>query len=478
MTLSLSSCLLGPNYEPPPTPVPECWSYDPGPLSPLEEPCIEWWTLFDDPFLDCYIAQAVSNNQDILAAEAAICQARAVRQVTAAPLFPQINADLNYTRTYFSKNGPIFAISMGQTNINTGLPFQLQVPQIQNLYNALIDASWEIDIFGKTRRAVEAADAKVGSAIENRNDLLVTIMAEVALDYIELRSLQQQGALVEEYVSLLEKTAEIIAKRLEVGYTNRLDLERIKSEIALNVALLPGIYSQIYQMIYAISVLTGALPETLLCELLPRYPLMPLPSHEIAVGLRSDLIRRRPDIRYAERQLAAATANIGVAVASFFPSFTLNGDIGFQSLSLSNLFQAQSLTWAIGGDINVPIYHGGSLRGNLRIAEAQAVEALFHYEQIVLRALRESESAIVAYSEDSKTWEQLTAAIAHNQEIVFLSNERYIKGLVSLTDLLDSERQLNSIAQDRLNSQTGVLIDLVILFKAIGGGWEIAPFCP
>lgn len=468
----LSGCLVGPNYRPPANVVCDEWNAERAPLCPPDQPLpVAWWELFSDPYLTAYIERAAHYNNDILMAEANILQARALRQMTASALFPQVAADLSATRTYFSKNGPVFAIGTGGTNAATGLPFQLQIPQTQNLFNALIDASWEIDIFGKTRRAVEAADAQIGGAIATRNDVLISVLAEVARNYMELRGAQRRGQLIEENLALLERTRAISSNRLKAGYINRLDLDRVEAELALAQANLPGVRAQVYQNIYAISVLTGALPEHLLCELLPIEPLPCIPQCA-SVGLRSDLLRRRPDIRVAERELAAATANIGVAVASFFPSFTLSGDIGFQSLKPSNLFQARSLTWAVGGGINVPLFQGGNLIGNLHLAEAKAVGSAFNYQKVVLRALEEAETALVAYTEELRASCDLERAVQRYEALVNLTRKRYAGGLVNLTDLLDVERQWNDSAQNLLTSETAALVNLITLYKSLGGGWE------
>lgn len=473
-----SGCLVGPNYRPPEVFLPDHWNVNESFLciSPYEDPPIAWWQVFNDSLLNKYIEMAALCNKDILTAEANIWQARAFRQIAASDLFPHISADLNATRTYFSKNGPVFAFTPGGQDPNSatsGLPFQIQIPQTQNIFNALIDASWEIDLFGKRRRSVEAADANVDSTVEQRNSVLISVFAEVAINYMELRSNQKRGLLIEEYISLLEENLLLSTKRFEVGYSDRLDLERSEAELAQSIAQLPILYAQIHQNIYALSILTGNLPETLMEELCPLHPI-PSPPSAIAIGIRSDLLRRRPDVRYAERQLAVATANIGVAVASFFPSFTLIGDIGFQSLSLSNLFQAKSLTWALEGNVRIPIFQGGKLVGNLRANEAAAAAAAFTYQKTVLQAIKEAESGLAFYFEDLQTSEQLKEVASKYASLVFLTSERYAKGLISLTDVLDSQRHWNTAQQNLLTSETSALIDLIILYKALGGGWEPA----
>lgn len=462
----LSGCLVGPNYRPPETLIPDNWSSEEASTSSLTscvDPPENWWQVFNDPLLNKYIEMATICNNEVLAAQANIWQARALKQVAAADLFPHIWTDLSAARAYFSKNGPFFSFTPG--------PFQAQIPRALNLYNFLIDASWEIDIFGKKRRGVEAAEANIGSAIEERNAILISVFAEIAINYMELRSNQKKGVLTEEYIYLLEKNASLVTRQFEVGYRDRLDLDRIQAELAQSIATLPDLYAQIYQNIYALSILTGNLPEALVAELLLIQPLPPL-LQEITVGIRSDLLRRRPDVRKAERQLAAATANVGVAVASFFPTFPLVGGIGFESLQLYNLFHAKSLTSVLAGDIHIPIFQGGKLVGNLRANEAATAAAAFNYQKTVLNALREAESGLIAYSEKLETSKQLKEVVHKYASIVFLTNEKYAKGLIDLIDLLDSERQWNTSLQNLLTSETSALIDLIKLYKALGGGWE------
>jgi NodT family efflux transporter outer membrane factor (OMF) lipoprotein len=478
--LFLSGCTVGPNYKPPENTVSQEWK-GPPPSSEIsysrEKPVTDWWKVFQDSLLDKYIEMAATHNYDILAAEANILQARALKQVAASSLFPQVSADLNATKTFFSKNGPIFTIGtaagdpIDETSTTTGLPFNVQIPQIQSLYNALFDASWEIDLFGKTRRSVEAAQATMESAIEQRNDILISVLAEVARNYIEIRSDQKRRLLIEENIQLLEQNAEIIKVNMEKGFASGLDLENIKAELASARAELPDIDAQIYRGIYTLSILTGNFPEALVDELFPYQELPALP-HSIAVGLRSDLLRRRPDVRQAERQLAAATANVGVAVASFYPTITLLADAGFQSLKIKNLFNSRSKTWAMGGDFNIPIFQGGRLVGNLRANRAAASAAAYSYQQTVLVALQDAESALISYSQDLVKSKELNKNMQNNQMLVYLTHERYDKGLVSLLDFLSSKRQLITSQITLLTSDTIALLDLISLYKSLGGGWE------
>lgn len=465
---------MGPNYKAPEKEICETWASD---GVSTEAVTVAWWEQFEDPLLSKYMRTAQECNHDVLTATSNILQARALRQIVASSFFPQLSADVSAIKTYFSKNGPVFAIGPsvgsvpGTVSSTTGLPFSLQIPQIQNLYNALIDASWEVDIFGKTRRAVEAANAEIGSAIESRNDTLISVLAEIGSNYMELRSSQAQEKLVIENIALLEKKSFLVRKQLEAGYINRTDDETIQAMLASEKSQLPNIKAEIYRNIYAISVLTGSMPEVLISELSSSKPL-PRPPENIAIGLRSDLLRRRPDIRKAERDLARATANIGVAVASFFPTITLIGDGGLQSLMIKNLFSSGSRTWAVGGDFNMPIFQGGRLMGNLKAKKAETAAKAHQYQQVVLNAFQEAESAVISYIQDVKVSRERGHVVDRYEEVVRLSKEKHLKGLVSLLNLLDAERQLNEALQALLNSNRTQLLNLVFLYKALGGGWE------
>ncbi len=468
--LILAGCSVGPNYKTPENAIASTWAEK---VEDTDAPLIKWWEVFGDDLLNKYIKTAAEFNNDVLTATSNIMQARAMRQIVASAFFPQIGADVNATRTYFSKNGPVFAGNdiAGVDSTPSTLPIFLQAPQLQNLYNAVIDASWEIDIWGKTRRQVESATAYIGEKIEERNAVLLSVMAEIANNYIELRASQKESKLIEQNIQLLEIEYLLIHKQFEVGYVSRLDDESIQAILAAERAKLPNFLAQIHRNIYTISILTGAVPETLLEELLPISNLPTIPQ-TIAVGLKSDLLRRRPDIRKVERQLAEATADVGVAVASFFPSFVLMGDSGFQSLSLGNLFALASKTWSFGGDLNLPIFKGGKLVGNLRTKRAKTESVSHTYQQTILKALEETESAIATYTQDLQIINQRNEASNRYADLVNLSKERYIKGLVGLLNLLKSERESNYSEQLLLASRTKTLLDTIYLYKALGVGWQ------
>ncbi len=461
LLLAVSSCKVGPNYQPPENAIGDEWQKTEAdePFN-SSDPQTTWWKVFDDPLLDKYIEAAVLSNNELLRAEAAICEARALRQVAASKLFPQISADLSAFRVDFSKN--LFNL--------------FPLPPLFNLFNALFDASWEIDLFGKTRRTIELADAHIGSVMEDRNDLLVSTLAEIARNYMELRSFQKRSELTRRNIDLLESSAEIVRMQFHVGTANKLDLERIEASLDSARASLPDTHAQIYRNIYAISILTGEMPDTLVDELLPTQPL-PRPPEEVAIGLRSDLLRRRPDVRRAERQLAEATAGVGIAVASFYPSFTLLGAAGVESTQLKKLFRGSSRTWAYGGNMDLPVFQGGKLVGTLHIAKAELCMAGYQYQNTILNALQDAEGSLVTYSDDLISAKLMRENADRINEVTKLTASRYEAGLVSLLVFLKSEQESVTADLNLLDSDTTALIDLVSLYKALGGGWQSEEEC-
>jgi multidrug efflux system outer membrane protein len=452
----VAGCMVGPNYRAPENDVCDGWSA-PNDASE-QEPVCDWWKVFNDPLLTKYIETATESNKDVLIAEANILAARGSRMVTASALFPHIGADFNATRLKFSKDGIIFG-PFAATGKN---------PKPENLFSSFLDATWELDLFGKTRRAVEAATATIESDIEQRNNILISVWAEVALNYMEVRSSQQQIDLTENNIRLLELQAEIVQKQFQYGYVSLVTYETVLANLAAAKASLPDLWTNLYRGIYAISVLTGSIPETLVDELLVVQPL-PVPPETVAVGLRSDLLRRRPDVRVAERQLAAATANIGVSVAAFFPSISIGALEGYSAMHIRELFKSSSNAWLTGGNASVPLFEGGKNVGNLRLSQAEERAAYETYQQTVLQALEETEGALVAFSQEKKTARDLKESADHYRKIVGLAREQFAKGLINRVSFLQSEQLLISSELNLLESNTQVLLDLIFLYKALGG---------
>ncbi len=464
----LSGCMVGPNYQAPKNDVSNKWHdkncqsrQEQNKLYSDSQPLEKWWESFDDELLDKYVVLASKCNQDILTAQANMLQARALRQVTASALFPQINAGIGASRTEFSRHGRLLAYSLPG------------FPPIQNLFNVLFDASWEIDFFGKTKRSVEAESARVESAVESKHDILISVTAEVAKNYLEVRSYQEKVKLLRDNIRLLEENLKVVQQSVTDGYKNQLDLESVQAELSLAKSQLPDTVASMYRGIYALSFLVGKMPEALFDEMIKPKNLPDLPYGQIFIGLRSDLLRRRPDIRRAERNLAAATAEVGVAVASFFPAFTLSADLGLEAVKLVNLFRSASKTWEVGGDMNTPIFEGGRLMGNLRVSQAGQAAAMHTYQKTVLNALQETQGALVTYQENVKILKNLKDKALSNQALARLSSDRYAQGLVDIVQLIKAQREFVSAQEKVLNSLTASLLNLVSLYKALGGGWQV-----
>lgn len=472
--LALHGCILGPTFRKPSPCIPPQWHTSDASFDETQEACLDWWRVFGDPQLDRYIHLAAVRNHDVAAAEANVLAARAMIQSAAAPFFPLISGDANASRTAFSKNGPIFEFQGLQQSADP-MP-QVQRPLFQNLFNLNFDASWELDLFGKGYRTVEAAGAQWRSAMEARNDLLLSVLGEVARVYIDLRGKQRQWELTKKEVSLLEQRIALVQERLGNGLDNEIEIQRAQAALDDAKANLPDLERAIYQAAFALSVLTGSLPECLLEELLPMDRL-PCPPEEIAVGLRSDLLRRRPDVRRAEEDLHAAVANIGVAITNFFPSFSLLGFLGLQSLDLRNLLELRSNTWSYGADLPFPVYQGGGLTANLRISRAQAEQAYQIFQQTVLKALEDVESSLVAYAKVQEVKNLLQQKVSRIEIERDVTRQRLDAGLVDALNLIDFERELVASEKELTNSRVVQLLDMVALYKALGGGWQIPFHC-
>ncbi len=468
MFLSIASgCLVGPNYTRPEYVVPDAWG-ELAAMQPTTAPATvpsvameapvelaEWWTQFDDPILDELIRRAIESNLDLRAAQARIRQARAQRGIVVAGLFPTANATASYTRERTSDNASV--------NSEPGIE--------QSLWIGGFDATWEIDVFGGTRRAVESADANVQFAIESRRDVLVTLLGEVASNYIQLRGFQRQLLIARENLASQQDTLQLTRTREEGGLVTDLDVAQAEAQVATTEATIPSLESSLRQTIHQLGVLLGEPPMSLSSQLLPMQPIPTTPA-QIPVGLPSDLLRRRPDIRAAERQLASQTAQIGVATADLFPSFSLTGAFGLESTQFNSWGNWSSRYWTIIPGVSWPIFTAGSVRANIEVQSALQEQALINYEQTILTALQDVEDALVAFSNEQLRRQSLATAVAANRRALDIASQQYMQGLTNFLNVLEAQRAL-FLSQDELaQSDYTVATNLVALYKALGGGWE------
>jgi NodT family efflux transporter outer membrane factor (OMF) lipoprotein len=456
--LFLASCTVGPDHKVPESKLPETWHNTPDGATP-EQPTelARWWTTLNDPALDSLIEKAVVGNHDLKIAAARLREARAQRGIVAADRLPNVDVNGEYSRSKASNS--------------TGVPFGITRDEGDDLYQIGFDATWELDLWGRVRRSVEAADADIGAAAEDRRDVLIALLAEVARNYVELRSLQERLAIAESNVASQKETYELSKGRADAGITSGLDVARSEAQLTSTRAQIPALASQIRATTHRLAVLTGEQPGALESELSSAAAL-PVKPATVAVGIPSDLLRRRPDIRRAERELAAATARIGVARGDYFPRFSLTGSFGFSANEDENVFQGDSKFWSIGPTMRWPIFDAGRIRNNVEVQNARQEAALARYEQSILIGLEDVENSLVSYSREQARRQELVASEAAAKRAVELATALHSRGLTDFLSVLDSQRELYAIQDSRAVSDRTVLVNLISLYKALGGEWE------
>ena len=464
--LALAGCAVGPDFQPPTVNTPGHWVDVGEPanaaiesnLAPSPITTVDWWTLFGDDKLNELVRDAAAQNYTVLEAEARIRAARATIGVVKSGLFPSVSGSGSYN--YGS--GPHYIGDEPQESPPT------------TSWHSGLDAVWELDIFGGTRRATEAAQASLEVTIEDRRDTLVTLVAEVGADYIDLRSDQQLLQIAGKSLEDEQHTLKITHDRWQAGLASKLDYENAKSAADSTSAQIPTIETNIRTQIYALSLLLGRDPGALLDELNVAAPRPKSPS-QAPIGLPADLLRRRPDIREAEAQVHADTANIGVAKAQYYPQFTLNGSFGFQGVSIGQMTQWASQTWAWGPSINWPILAGGKLSAQVELAKASLQADLFAYRNTVLTALNEVETALISFNKEQERRAALRDVVDDNQQAFNLSLQLYTQGQAEFINVLNAELSLASSQNSLEQSDAAVATDLIALFKALGGGWSEFP---
>lgn len=461
VVLLLAGCAVGPDYSPPQPAVAAAWSsMEAGQASVATARSADlarWWLSFKDPVLDVLIDRALVGSLDLKAAASRVREARAQRGIAQGALLPEVGASGGYDRVRLSENGPL---------PSNGKPF--------NLYQAGFDASWEIDVFGGTRRSVEAAKADEEAAVENLRDVRVILLAELARNYVELRGFQSQLAVARQNVDAQQKTFELTKTRRDAGRATDFDVARAEAQVSTTASSIPAFESAVRLSIHRLGLLLGQEPGALSAELAPVKPIPAAPA-EIPVGLPTELLRRRPDLRRSERELAASTARIGVATADLYPRFFLTGAFGLQSVGASDFATAASRLWSVGPQIQWALFQGGRIRANIEVQNARQEQAALHFEQSLLGALKDVEDALVLHAREQVRRGTLAQAVAAQQRAADLADQRYAQGLVDFLNVLDAQRQLY-LAQDALiQSERAVATNSIALYKAVGGGWTVAP---
>lgn len=478
-TVLAAGCTVGPKYKRPESKTQDHFGGDGSATQSVD--IARWWTSFNDPTLNSLVDRAVVANLDLRLATARIRESRAQRGVVGSDLWPDVNLGGSYNHSRASENAFSFDAGSfnngGGTGGGTGNPGfgNFAAPgQEQDLYQVGFDANWELDVFGRVRRSIEAAEADTAAAVEDRRDVFVTLLAEVARNYVELRSFQRRLAIARDNLKSQQETLDLTRAKLKAQIISELDVTRSEAQVASTASQIPSLEAQRNQAAHRLAVLLGQQPRALLDELLAPADAAEIPAGppDVPPGIPSDVLRRRPDVRRSERELAAATARIGVATADLFPRFSLTGSLGLQSQSFNDLGDYSSRFYSIGPSVSWPIFDAGRIRSNINVQNAKQEQALVRYEQSVLTALEDVENALVGYAKEQQKREQLKRAAEANRRSVEMARQLYDRGLTAFLDVLEAQRNL-FISQDALvQSEANVSTNLVALYKALGGGWE------
>jgi multidrug efflux system outer membrane protein len=455
LALVLAGCTLGPDYRRPAAPAPAAWR-DGEPIPDAASLAdLRWWQLFEDAELRELVQAALHANPDLRIAVTRIDQARAQLGVTRAVQLPQVDAGASATTNRFSDT-----VEPRDQGGETGL------------LAATIDLSFEIDLWGRLRRASEAARAELLASEEARRVVAMTLVSDVAAAYLRLRQLDLELETTRRNVVSRRDSLRLVRDRLDAGLTSALDLRQAEAELASTAAQVPDLERQVAQTENQLSILLGRNPG----RIDRGRPLTGQTSPPaVPAGLPSALLERRPDIRRAEAELVATNARIGVARAAFFPQVTLTGFFGVESAALSDLFTGASRIWQLGPGVTLPIFNAGRNRSNLALAEARQREAVIRYEQAIRQAFREVEDALIAHRKAREALAEQEAAVRASREALAVAEDRYASGLTSYLSVLDAQRTL--LAAEVAESQTLLarLVALVQLYRALGGGWDSAP---
>ena len=483
-TLSLAGCVVGPNYRAADPPTPAAWSERAGgrpgeTLSTVASdapPPDRWWAQLNDPALDGLVRRALADNLTLAQARARVRQAREQLSVARAARLPTLATTTTAARvdtqasTVSGLGGAGGAAGGGQTTAGPASG-GFSTPNRAEYFSLGLNAAWEIDLFGGVRRREESARAQAEAAVWSRRDTETSVISEVANAYLQLRAAQSRAAVLREDLQRQEGLFKLVGDRFRTGFVTNLDVDRQRTELADVQSQIPMVEAEADAQAHALAVLVGQTPEALYAELSPPRPLPAAPPR-VPAGLPSELLRRRPDIRAAERRLAAAYADIGVARAAQFPTLNLSLLPSYSRLAIGDMFQPPTRTLVSLAQGSAPIFQGGRLKAQVRLREAARDEAFAAYKAVALQALREVEDAIVRYQADQKRWTALTAAYAAAQSSQAIARQQYAAGLVTYADVYQAEGSLNRIRDQLTQVDAALAGDVVALYKALGGGWS------
>jgi NodT family efflux transporter outer membrane factor (OMF) lipoprotein len=493
--LLLSACAaVGPDWKKPSPPLPAPATFPPGQGAPAPSQTVaggidpSWWDIFGDAELSALQRRVTASNLDLAEATARLVGSRAERRIVASERYLSSDMNASVSNERASPNGVLGLLGaldnqsagtvangspgFGPTYVsgsNGMAPF--------NIWQYGFDASWELDLWGRVRRSVEASDAAVEASADMRRGVLVSVLAETARDYLQLRGIQAEIDVVQQNLDIAVHSLELTRLRFANGATTNLDVADAEAQVSSIRATLPGLKQREAELINALSYLVGAQPRALQAELEQPKAIPPVPP-EVPVGLPSELAERRPDIRAAEAQLHQATAEVGVAVADFYPQITLSGSLDIQALQFSNLGTWQSRQYGVGPAFSMPLFEGGRLRGQLQLRKATQKQAAIAYQRTVLNAWREVDDALTGYTAVQLRRDQLAEAVRHNQDALATAQTQYAQGAADFLNVLTVQKQLLDTQRDLIRATADTDVALAGLYKALGGGWQGAADIP
>ena len=466
LALTLAGCKVGPNFHRPDAHAAAAYGSEPSatPGSIAYGVAIDptWWDSFDDPELTSLVGRLVAQNLSLQEAAERVTQGRAERDVIRAQRLPTINATGSYDRERASPNGLISLYAPAPTA-------QLEI----NLWQDALTSNWELDLFGRVRRAEEAQQATTEAAIEARRSLALMSIADLAQDYLQLRGTQRLEAITRANLDDADQNLALVQTRFDNGVSTTLDLANARAQRSQVAATLPTQRTNEASYINAIGLLLSEPPRTLTAELSRPAP-QPVAPPTVPIGVPGELARRRPDVREAEARLHAATAQTGVAVASFYPDVSLMGSVGTQSLDFTTLFNLRSAEYTVGPSFNIPIFEGGRLRATLRLRQSSQREAALTFRATVLQAWHEVDNALTAYAEAHQRRADVAEEVRQGELALAASRQRYREGVIDFLNVITAQNVVLQSRTSLVEADTQIATDLVSLYKALGGGWQVA----
>lgn len=464
LLLTCAGCLVGPDYRRPTTAVSQSYTDvapEQGVSSEASEDLAFWWANLNDPALNELVQAAASQNLSLREAAYRICESRARLGVTSSSLFPQVDSDGSF---YYQKR----AENTGGTGIPGGV-----VDNTSQLWSWGTNLSWEIDVFGRLQRLVQASEADIRVNNELYRDTMVLLIADVARNYVDARAYQERIEIVKQNITIQTDTLKIVQARVNTQTGDLLDLAQAKGNLESSKAELPLLHDGYRKSLNRLSVLLGC-PPGAVDRYMSRRKSIPQPPEMIAVGIPAELLRRRPDVRAAESRVAAQTYRVGGAMGDLYPMFSITGTFGLDSKYMTQFFTSESLNAGIGPSFRWNILNFGRYRCNVVANQFLQRQLVALYRQSVLNAAEEVDNAISGYVREKQRRESLANSVAAYREAVEISQQRYEDGTVDFQRVLDSQRSLLTYQNQLVQSRAGVINNMILLYRALGGGWESA----